>query len=81
MMSVAEGIKDYGLKMRESARHSLEFLRDVRKELNNVSWPSRSELTGTTMVVIVAVFFFGFFLYVVDLIVHSGMQYIFRVSP
>ncbi|MBM3789693.1 MAG: preprotein translocase subunit SecE [Acidobacteria bacterium] len=46
-----------------------EFIRETRKELNNVSWPNRQELTGTTIVVIVAVFFFGFFLWAVDLIV------------
>jgi preprotein translocase subunit SecE len=79
-MAVAEGVKDFSERTKEKFRHGLDFLRDVRKELNNVSWPSRRELTGTTVVVIVAVFFFGFYLYVVDLIVHSGMQYIFRSS-
>ena len=57
-----------------------EFLVDVRKEVGKVSWPSRTELTGTTMVVIVAVFFFGFFLYLVDLIVRMGMEYVLRVG-
>ena len=80
-MDILESIKDSAQRARETLRSSIEFLRDVRKELNNVSWPSRRELTGTTMVVIVAVFFFGFYLYVVDLIVHTGMQYIFKASP
>jgi preprotein translocase subunit SecE len=79
-MAVAEGVKDFSERAQEKIRHGVDFLRDVRKELNNVSWPSRRELTGTTVVVIVAVFFFGFFLYVVDLIVNSGMAYIFRSS-
>jgi preprotein translocase subunit SecE len=80
-MNVSESMKDFGQRLRESAHSSMEFLRDVRKELNNVSWPSRRELTSTTVVVIVAVFFFGFYLYVIDLIVHAGMQYLFKVSP
>jgi preprotein translocase SecE subunit len=80
-MAVAESLKDFSEQTKERLGHGLDFLRDVRKELNNVSWPSRSELTGTTVVVIVTVFFFGFFLYIVDLIVHAGMQYIFRSSP
>jgi preprotein translocase subunit SecE len=79
-MNVSESVKDFGQRLRESLHNSKEFLRDVRKELNNVSWPSRRELTSTTMVVIVAVFFFGFYLYVIDLIVHAGMQKIFALS-
>jgi preprotein translocase subunit SecE len=54
----------------------IEFLKDTRKELNNVSWPGRREVTGTTVVVIAAVFFFGFFLFIVDLIVSKGMNFI-----
>jgi preprotein translocase SecE subunit len=65
-------------KLKTSFRNGIEFLKDTRKELNNVSWPSRRELTGTTLVVIVAVFFFGFFLWVVDSIVNNGMIYIFH---
>jgi preprotein translocase SecE subunit len=55
-------MKDFFLKIKDRFRRSIEFIRDVRKELNMVSWPSRTELTGTTIVVIVAVFLFGFFL-------------------
>ena len=57
-------------------RSIIEFLKDTRKELNNVSWPSRKEVTGTTIVVIAAVFFFGFFLFLVDFILGNGMNYI-----
>ena len=57
-------------------RGIIEFLKDTRKELNNVSWPSRKEVTGTTIVVIAAVFFFGFFLFLVDFILGNGMNYI-----
>lgn len=65
-------------KLKASFKSSIEFIKETRKELNNVSWPSRRELTGTTLVVIVAVFFFGFYLYVVDIIVNTGMTYIFH---
>ena len=57
-------------------RGIIEFLKDTRKELNNVSWPSRKEVTGTTIVIIAAVFFFGFFLFLVDFILGNGMNYI-----
>ena len=69
-------MKDFLEKLRTSLRNIKEFLSQTRKELNNVSWPSRREVTGTTIVVIVSVFFFGFFLFVVDFFVGSGMDYL-----
>jgi len=65
-------------KIGDSFRNFIEFMKETRKELNNVSWPTRQELIGTTIVVIVAVFFFGFFLWVVDLIVAPTMQFVLR---
>jgi preprotein translocase subunit SecE len=70
-------MKDFFFRIKDRFRRSIEFIRDVRKELNMVSWPSRTELTGTTIVVIVAVFLFGFFLYLVDMGVGAGMNYLF----
>ena len=75
MMGFLQKIKDF-------FRNIVEFLRDTRKELNNVSWPNRRELTGTTLVVIVAVFFFGFFLWGVDLVVMPVVGWILhRLAP
>jgi len=75
-------MKEFIQKVRDVFKSSVEFLQDTRKELRNVSWPSRREVTGTTLVVIAAVFFFGFFLFVVDVVVRFGMDKIFRqVSP
>jgi len=44
------------------------FLRDVRAEIKKVTWPSKNEVYSTTIVVILATFFFGFYLYFMDLI-------------
>jgi preprotein translocase subunit SecE len=63
-------------KTKNFFRSFIEFVRDTRKELNNVSWPSRRELVSTTIVVIVSVFFFGFFLALGDLIVSPTMNYL-----
>jgi preprotein translocase subunit SecE len=71
-------MKEFLEKIKNAFRSSVEFLKETRKELNNVSWPGRRELTGTTMVVLVAVFFFGFFLYIVDLVVNAGMTALFH---
>ena len=44
------------------------YLKEVRSELKKVTWPSRKEVYGTTVVVIVAVLFFGFYLFFVDVL-------------
>ena len=52
------------------------FLKDSRAELKKVTWPSRKEVTSTTLVVIVATIFFGFFLYFMDVIFFWGITQI-----
>ena len=42
------------------------FLREARAELKKVTWPSRAEVTNTTIVVIAATVFFGFYLFFMD---------------
>jgi preprotein translocase subunit SecE len=44
------------------------FLKDVRSELKKVTWPSRTEVYSTTIVVIAATIFFGFYLFFMDII-------------
>jgi preprotein translocase subunit SecE len=74
-------MKDFLAKWKKRFISAVEFIRDVRKELRNVSWPSRSELTGTTVVVLVAIFFFAFYLFVIDALVGTGMDHLFKRAP
>lgn len=53
-----------------------QFYRDVIQEMKRVSWPSREEVSGTTLVVIIAVFFFGFFLWGADVLITLGFDQI-----
>ncbi len=46
----------------------VNFLKDTRAELRKVTWPSRAEVTSTTIVVIIAMVFFGFYLFFMDII-------------
>ncbi|MDH4217727.1 MAG: preprotein translocase subunit SecE [Candidatus Aminicenantes bacterium] len=46
----------------------IPFLREVRAELKKVTWPSRNEVYSTTIVVIFATIFFGFYLFFMDII-------------
>lgn len=44
------------------------FRHEVALEMKKVSWPTRTEVGNTTMVVIIAVFFFSFYLFGTDLL-------------
>jgi len=45
---------------------SLQFLREVKVELKKVTWPSRKQTMGSTLVVIILVMIISLFLGVVD---------------
>ena len=66
-MNPAQKIKDW-------AQRSKQFYADVRSETRKVSWPSRQEVMGTTVVVVVAVFFFGLYLGLVDYLLALGLD-------
>lgn len=49
-------------------RRFIGFLKEVRAEVKKVTWPSKNEVYSTTIVVLIATFFFGFYLYILDII-------------
>ena len=60
-------------------RQVQQFFVEVRAELKKVSWPGRKEVSGTTIVVVCAVFLFGIYLGLVDLIMRLGVDRIFKL--
>jgi preprotein translocase subunit SecE len=52
--------------MREYVARVTTFLQDVQAETKKVTWPSRRDVMGSTMVVIVAVFIIAGFLGIID---------------
>ncbi|UCC41377.1 MAG: preprotein translocase subunit SecE [Candidatus Aminicenantes bacterium] len=44
------------------------FLKEVKAELKKVTWPSKNEVYTTTIVVLIAAVFFGFYLFFMDII-------------
>jgi preprotein translocase subunit SecE len=68
-----------GERVTGTIENAREFLHDVRVEMKQVTWPSREDVVSTTWVVIATVTFFGIFLWLVDLGVNRGVQYIFKV--
>ena len=55
------------------------FISDVWAELHKTTWPSRREVYGTTVVVVVAVLITAAYLYVVDKALEQGFQVVYRV--
>ena len=49
-------------------RRLSSFLREVKAEMKKVTWPSRNEVYSTTIVVIFATIFFGFYLFFMDVV-------------
>ena len=54
------------------------FYNDVRTEMKKVTAPSFKEVQATTVVVIIAVFLFGLYFWVVDLVIGRGVDSLFR---
>ena len=50
----------------------------MRSEIKSVTWPNRKEVSATTVVVIIASIFFGFYLFAVDFGVKGMSQWLFR---
>jgi len=44
-----------------------QFFHEVGLEMKKVSWPSKTEVINTTMIVVMALFFFSFFLFGADI--------------
>jgi preprotein translocase subunit SecE len=54
--------------MREYVEKVTTFLQDVHAETKKVTWPSRKDVLGSTLVVIVAVFIIAGYLGIVDFV-------------
>jgi preprotein translocase subunit SecE len=44
------------------------FWHEVKLEMKKVSWPARNEVVNTTIIVVIAVFFFAFYLFATDIV-------------
>jgi preprotein translocase subunit SecE len=58
----------------EAIRRFRGFLGETLAELKKSTWPTRKEVYGTTVVVIVTVFICAVYLFFVDMILSRGMN-------
>ena len=54
-----------------------EFFRDTAGEMKKVTWPARSEVVGTTVVVIVSTIVFALFLWACDVVFYKAIDFLF----
>jgi preprotein translocase subunit SecE len=67
------------VKFLEWIKRLPNFLRDVRLEVKKTSFPSRPEVLNTTLVVVVVVIIFGVYLWIVDQLIFSALNNLFKV--
>lgn len=51
-----------------------DFYHAVKLEMAKTTWPTRTEVWSTTVVVLVAIVFFGFYLWGIDRVVTLGFE-------
>jgi preprotein translocase subunit SecE len=66
-----------GGAIRNFIEKAVQFLREVKVELKKVTWPSRKQALGSTLVVIILVVIISLFLGVVDISLSSLVRLIF----
>ena len=54
-----------------------EFFHDTQSEMKKVTWPTRNEVVGTTVVVIAATLVFALFLWGCDLVFYKAIDFLF----
>ena len=55
----------------------VKFLKEVKAELKKVTWPSKRELIGSTIVTIVVTLIVSIFIGIVDRLLSLATKYIF----
>ena len=55
------------------ARDLVNFASEVKQELKRVDWTTKEELFSYTKLVVACIFLFGFSIYLVDLLLRSGL--------
>jgi preprotein translocase subunit SecE len=54
------------------AQNTKDYVNDLKGEMRRVTWPSRTQVEGTTAVVIISVFLFAAYFAVIDKLLEAG---------
>jgi preprotein translocase subunit SecE len=64
-------------KPKEWLTSTKDFWRDTTSEMKKVTWPNRSEVVGTTVVVLVATIVFALYLWGCDVVFYKAIDFLF----
>jgi len=59
---------------------AMRFIKEVKSEMAKVSWPTREELKGSTIVVIVVSLLFAAFVFFADQVLSRLVNALFRMG-
>ena len=68
------GMPSFAQRALQYPQRFRQFLHEVRVEMRQVTWPTWADVRATTAVVIVTVFFFGIYLFLIDLSVGRAVD-------
>jgi preprotein translocase subunit SecE len=57
----------------------VNFLKETRLETKKVSWPTRTEVTSSTLVILIIMVFFGFLIGGMDSILAQTVKYLLQM--
>ena len=61
-------------KAKKSGNKITKFFKEVKSELKKVTWPSKKQVTKSTLVVIAAVIIIGIVIWALDLLFSFGLN-------
>lgn len=64
----------------EKKETTFEWIKSARRELNNVSWPTRNEVLNLTAVVFVITVIISLYLGVIDFLLSRGITFILGIG-
>jgi preprotein translocase subunit SecE len=64
-----------------ATKNPFEFVQEVREEANKVTWPTRKEVTTTAIMVFIMIVLASLFFFVVDTVLHWGVNWVLFKLP
>ncbi len=62
-------------------RRFIEYIKQVRLEIKRTTWPTKNEVLNMTIIVIVALLFFGIFIFVINFIMVTLLELYGTLAP
>ncbi|HEV3201717.1 MAG TPA: preprotein translocase subunit SecE [Bryobacteraceae bacterium] len=64
--------------VKQWVQNTKDYVNELKLEMKRVTWPNRKQVEGTTAVVIFSVFAFAGYFWVVDGILQSAVNHVFK---